>query len=522
MKVAQDPKSRKIVPDLGEEVRNPSPSTLFTVRAKLETNRFGAILKRQISHTFTSDTLASINKYTIAFLSISDMVTDIIMTSRYFANGEETYAKASLTCILLNMGLVSLVTFFTNRQRPCRTIFKEQIVVWSLMKPALDAHRVANKQEQEEGMIIDAGSEMTIGRIIEMVTESIPGTCIQMSAIITNKDFTKTALLSLSSSILTTAFISAQITYDWDTDDKKRRFNPRFYGFMPRRLYEQIIVGALLLLMSMFNLMIRSTSCVLIGMSFGVHMVVLVLGGELLMYLMFKVVRRDFDYWVVVTGITLVFCNVSLRILMKIAVDWACITHFRHPLELGGGYFSFTMALTILVGMSVALVYRQEDTEITGEDDGIEERFVVYFMAGCCTGLTLSYATFLKRINQKFVRTFFDTRTGDEYLASEFRRSLKEDNDTDTGDSFKHNIFAYNERKWKYIIEDEVKCWLNENVTSWLDSKADFFTDFRKSQIPTWAIDDPVVLNRIRNKKVREMRSHRENIVLKTLRPGTK
>ena len=47
---------------------------------------------------------------------------------------------------------------------------KEQAIVWTLIKPGVDAHRVAKAQTQE-GVIADTRSEMTTIRVVEMVTE---------------------------------------------------------------------------------------------------------------------------------------------------------------------------------------------------------------------------------------------------------------------------------------------------------------------------------------------------------------
>ena len=75
--------------------------------------------------------------------------------------------------------------------------------------------------EQEKGTELNPMTEMTYNKGIELNAESIPGIIIQTSAILSTMDsgdvVSMTAYVSLASSLLTTGFISATISYDWDT-----------------------------------------------------------------------------------------------------------------------------------------------------------------------------------------------------------------------------------------------------------------------------------------------------------------
>lgn len=253
-------------------------------------------------------------------------------------------------------------------------IIREELIVFSLIKPAVDAHRVAVKQPQEAGVIMDANAELTVGRVIEMVMESIPGTVIQLTAIAVNRDYSKTAMLSLASSITTTAFISAQVSYEWDIMKEKRKRDPRFYGCVPKRMRQKVMVMIMLLLLSMFCLVIRASSCVLLGMRGGHALVGIVLGGEWILYAVYKLAQRDFEYWLPIYGPVGVLIAFFARSTMKFAGDWAGVVQFRHPGETGGAYFTFTLCCTIAIGMASAVGYRREDNRGEGgEDNGQEE-----------------------------------------------------------------------------------------------------------------------------------------------------
>ena len=70
-------------------------------------------------------------------------------------------------------------------------------------------------------------------------------------------DRSQVAMLSLLSSISTSACISAQISWDWDIDEVNRDYSPEFYGFIPDGIRRQVTTIILMVLISFFNLVVR-------------------------------------------------------------------------------------------------------------------------------------------------------------------------------------------------------------------------------------------------------------------------
>ena len=103
---------------------------------------------------------------------------------------------------------------------------KESGFVLTGMKMPWDAYRIASGAEQEKDTEFDPMTEMTFTKCIEMFAESIPGIIIQTSSIVkslnSGESIKVTVLLSLLISLLSSGFISATISYDFDTDPKKR------------------------------------------------------------------------------------------------------------------------------------------------------------------------------------------------------------------------------------------------------------------------------------------------------------
>ena len=171
-----------------------------------------------------------------------------------------------------------------------------------------------------------------------------------------------------------------------------------------------------------------------------------------------------------------------IRLLIKLSVDWTGCVQFRHQQEVGGAYWSFTLLLTCTIGIVAALSHG--------------DRMLNIIMGGSCAGLLVTYAIFLASINREYVATFIDTRTASEYNADKFLNA--------TTDEKKFDTLAVNENLWVDIRTD-VKAWLASRLPIWLEEEPRWLTDYNRSLIPEWAVDDKALLARIRNENVEEL-----------------
>jgi hypothetical protein len=118
--------------------------------------------------------------------------------------------------------------------------------VFSLLKPGIDAARVAGGAERVEGAPLDPFTEMVICKLIEMTFESIPGGLAQAIFLLNGDDWTTAAVVSVGLSCVSTAFIATTVVYDFDTDPTRRKSNPELYGLIPDN--KRALVFALLFL----------------------------------------------------------------------------------------------------------------------------------------------------------------------------------------------------------------------------------------------------------------------------------
>ncbi|GMH93003.1 hypothetical protein TrST_g3834 [Triparma strigata] len=147
-------------------------------------------------------------------MSFSDLAFDIVMIIEYFRYSIAS-AYATIGTIILSLFFQCCVVLVAHRKRKKRYIFRELLYVVTCVKPGVDAYRVVTKQPLPVGAMVTAHEEMMYHRGVELFIECVPGCLIQAIAYV-NTQQTTVATLSLLSSILTAAFISASTTIEKD------------------------------------------------------------------------------------------------------------------------------------------------------------------------------------------------------------------------------------------------------------------------------------------------------------------
>ncbi|GMH92016.1 hypothetical protein TrST_g565 [Triparma strigata] len=411
-----------------------------------------------------------------AVLSVTDLASDLFVLKQFWNGGKEmlVFRNATFASLTMSMGLQVLWVLIQYRKTELRRQTREILVVLTGMKAAADAYRVAMGAEKEKNTEIDPMTEMTFTKCVETFAESLPGVIIQLSAIISaingGGEVTTAAYMSLGVSILTTGFISATISYDFDTDPKKRAFNPEFYGYAPDNSKKRAVLFVALTLLSATQILIKASLVIVLGKcgsGYPLHYLL----GDVAFYLLYKLARRDFTYWLPVYGVTGVLLSGIIRIIIKLIVDFAAIVHFRHPYELGGLFWSINMFLPLL-GL-VAVIASDLPKGIFSE--ATLELFTSYIMVLGFSLLSF-LSLFLLLMNKEYRHTFFSMETGAHLTRSAF---------TDGEDDFeKSYLIGCNEDQWKLFIGDEVEAWVKENWTTWEGEKPDWFTDQWISNVP--------------------------------------
>jgi hypothetical protein len=405
-----------------------------------------------------------------AITSMADLLTDIYVTYMFLRDGKGGYFKASLASLITSLGIQMLFVWGQNRKLGSTRVLKEWFPILIGFKPAVDAYRVAKGEKQEAGHAVDPLFEMTVMKGIEMFAEAVPGVIIQLMAIVTSEGVTsRAAWVSLTVSALTTGFASATISYDYDTNPMRREQVPDFYGYIPAKASKRALVFVSMVLLTAGMLLIRCMTIVVLGL-FGGRWVALYIGGDLVLYLVVKILRGDFWYWIPAGGKVEILSSIVARVLVKVVTDFTSIVQFRHPYEVGGFYWMFGFLLT-MGSLPTATIIAESNVQ---ESQGIllARAVTTYFIPVTL----LCFAIFLLNIERKYLGTFFSFERGKEYTVTIF----KEGKD-DTTKAFA--AFTNSKHHW-ISIEEEIRVWVEANWARWEEEKPKWFDEGMRESIP--------------------------------------
>jgi len=186
------------------------------------------------------------------------------------------------------------------------------------------------------------------------------------------------------------------------------------------------------------------------------------------LYLLQKVARGDFHYWVPVEGSLGLFVSLLARVIVKTVTDFTGVLQFRHPAEIGGLYWTVNMFLALLGSFVSVIVYYESGG---GE---VEER-VAWTLVGSLSGAWVAiFGVLLLLMKNDYRQTFFSTKTGKQTTQDYFKSS---------DDSVKKEVITENKLSWREIRED-VKDWVQENWWRWKTERPEWFTESWIAMVP--------------------------------------
>ncbi len=103
-----------------------------------------------------------------AFISIADMITDLLTIERFFREGKRGFALACVAMVGLCAVIQILVVYTQNRKRGVSRISQESLLVLSCLKPGVDAYRVCRGEEPHVDDTFDAMMEFLLAKQAEM------------------------------------------------------------------------------------------------------------------------------------------------------------------------------------------------------------------------------------------------------------------------------------------------------------------------------------------------------------------
>ena len=186
------------------------------------------------------------------------------------------------------------------------------------------------------------------------------------------------------------------------------------------------------------------------------------LAVDMALYLMQKVARDDFHYWMPLDGASSLLASLMVRVAIKTITDFTGVIHFRHPYELGGLFWTVNMFSALLVSiLSVWGYYKY------GEGVAMEQSNAWTLVTLVGGVWTVSFGVFLMLAKKEYRTTFFSTKLGKDVTMNFFRKGKD--------DEIKVLVFKDNRLLWTEIRED-VKEWVLKRWRVWQTQRPEFFT----------------------------------------------
>jgi hypothetical protein len=394
------------------------------------------------------------------------------------------------------MVIQAAIVTMQNRKYGLRRTLWELLFVVVGMKAPWDAYKVASGKEKDPEMLMDPMMELTANKCAELFGESIPGAIVQISAILAKgpRNAHWMALLSLFVSAVTSGFTATQISYDFDTDPYNRSIKPCFYGYVPDVAAKRTSLFITMIGLSATVLLMKTTAVVLF-FTVEPYFLALYLGIDMFIFLLVKIYRDDFIYWLPIEGFKKYPIALLMRVLIKVVTDFTGVVQFRHPNEVGGLYWTFSYVLNMTSLLYSIYLYNNSSETV---DAGILWTLGISLVSSS----VILFSIFLLTIQKKYVATFFSVQTGPQSTVEQFM--------TAPTDAIRAGgIFRLSYHHWAKI-ENGVALWVRSNWDDWNENRPAWFTDEMRALIPADMV--PTDADRRRILSLHEMKDAGEDM----------
>jgi len=255
-------------------------------------------------------------KEVVLTLTTVDTVTDVYMIYLYKVNGLHSNANTMIAMIATNQCIQLFMLLVLYKKKGWKTKLKEVLITILFLRPFVDAWRVNQKRNDAE-TTVDSRVESGYNKMCELATESIPGCVLQCYVLLLNPSLGSGsgAKISIIISAFMTGLTSAMLAYDVDTNKKQRQKNKKFYGYIKDGRHQR---GRTFFLMTNLSRSLGYAILAVVDLNLALRFFV----GEVGVFLLYKLLRRDFYFWLRLEGILSVVLACFVRKFVKIVTDF--------------------------------------------------------------------------------------------------------------------------------------------------------------------------------------------------------
>ena len=113
-----------------------------------------------------------------------------------------------------------------------------------------------------------------------------------------------------------------------DLDPERRNHTPEFYGYVPSSSGKRTLLFVSMFAFTSAHVALRLFGTAILAL-FSPFVTAAVLGGDVLLFLLFKFARNDLRYWLNVDGFLSWVITFLFRIVLKLMVDFTAMVQLR-------------------------------------------------------------------------------------------------------------------------------------------------------------------------------------------------
>ena len=200
----------------------------------------------------------------------------------------------------------------------------------------------------------------------------------------------------------------------------------------------------------------------------------------MLVYLLIKVVRGDFRYWLnLPNGLSLFVSSVN-RALTKILTDFTLVMQMRHSFEIGGMQFCLlgvqNQAMCFVAGWVYLKYYNGAADATEGDEDSKLTAEMLWTVLLCLFSMFLvSVLAFISLMDRKYLHTFFSWTTGPQYAVEQYKGYTTN----------LQRVTAFDQHPSYYEgVKDAMQELIDENWDDWMVDRPEWLTDNVIASIP--------------------------------------
>jgi len=333
---------------------------------------------------------------------------------------------------------------------------------------------VATGVEKDPNQLFTSEIEITLSRSVEIACESVPSGIMQAYAFLLAREKSKAAAISLVISVMCTGFAGTVIGWDLDTSPLKRKVVPDFYGYIKNDPTSRTVLFLAIFIMTCSHVLMKTISTALV-MSVSGTWISIYLGGDMIVFLLVKIIRGDLRYWFNLPNTMSLAASFIIRFCSKILTDFTMIMQLRHSFEVGGVQFSLLVVQNQVSCFVAGLVYvKYFDGDVAGIKKLKDEALFGWLLGLLCLFLFSCFA-FVGWMDRKYLWTFYSMMTGPQYCVYKHKIATT---DLQRVDTFSCHPTYYDG------VKDTMQELIDENWDNWMTNRPEWLTDNVIAMVP--------------------------------------